>query len=237
VLLGHEAPVTFVDFCRPVPDALVSSSFDGTCRLWDARAGGAALHVLRPAPAPVARGAPDQTTAGPPGAAARPGSGVVAGRRRGSAGLPERVSAGGSSPEERGALGGDPAAGGRPAGLAGTSAGGEGELAGDAGAGDIAQPRTEAPAGAAPGVPSGAAGTEPSANPAPSPGSGEAATPVGAAPDAMGGAARALLGLSGVAALGDGAGAAPRVEGAPSAVRHGPSMYGAACARVPACVC
>ncbi|KAK9840988.1 hypothetical protein WJX81_004207 [Elliptochloris bilobata] len=50
VLLGHTAPVTFVDFCRVVPDALLSSSFDGTCRIWDARAGGAALHVLRAAP-------------------------------------------------------------------------------------------------------------------------------------------------------------------------------------------
>jgi len=237
VLLGHEAPVTFVDFCRAVPDALVSSSFDGTCRLWDARAGGAALHVLRPAPAPAAPGAPDQTPAGPHGAAARPGSGLGAGRRRGSAGLPERVSAGGSPPEERGALGGDLAGSGRPAGPAGAGAGGEGGPAGGAGAGDPAQPRADAPAGAAVGTPSGAVGAEPGANPAPSPSTGEAATPVGATPDAMGGAARTLLGLSGVPALGDDAGAAPRIEGAPAAVRLGLKICGAAYVRMPGGIC
>lgn len=36
VLVGHQGPVTYVDFNRSVPNALLSSSFDGTCRIWDA---------------------------------------------------------------------------------------------------------------------------------------------------------------------------------------------------------
>ena len=36
VLVGHQAPVTYVDFNKAIPNALLSSSFDGTCRIWDA---------------------------------------------------------------------------------------------------------------------------------------------------------------------------------------------------------
>ena len=36
VLVGHQAPVTYVDFNKTIPNALLSSSFDGTCRIWDA---------------------------------------------------------------------------------------------------------------------------------------------------------------------------------------------------------
>lgn len=50
VLLGHTAPVTFIDFCSCIPDALLSSSLDGTCRIWSAKDGGAAVHVLTAAP-------------------------------------------------------------------------------------------------------------------------------------------------------------------------------------------
>ena len=46
VLLGHTGPVTFIEFCRTVHYALVSSSYDGTCRLWNATTSGPALHVL-----------------------------------------------------------------------------------------------------------------------------------------------------------------------------------------------
>ncbi|KAK9840987.1 hypothetical protein WJX81_004207 [Elliptochloris bilobata] len=84
VLLGHTAPVTFVDFCRVVPDALLSSSFDGTCRIWDARAGGAALHVLRAAPVFAPDFNPDPSPDAP-SAAPREGPGPG---RRGSAGAP-----------------------------------------------------------------------------------------------------------------------------------------------------
>ena len=86
VLLGHGAPVTFVDFHRAVPEVLLSSSMDGSCRLWDARAGGAALHQLNAGPQfsmelatleasaaatePVAPGSPGPAAgAGPPAAA------------------------------------------------------------------------------------------------------------------------------------------------------------------------
>ena len=96
VLLGHTAPVTFVDFCRAVPDALLSSSFDGTCRVWDARAGGAALHVLRASPgfALDLSFRPSSEEAGP---AAREAGGL--GRRLGSAGGagPSRVGEGGAT--------------------------------------------------------------------------------------------------------------------------------------------
>lgn len=50
VLLGHTAPVTFIDFCACIPDALLSSSLDGTCRIWSAKDGGAAVHVLTATP-------------------------------------------------------------------------------------------------------------------------------------------------------------------------------------------
>ena len=36
MLVGHQGPVTYVEFNRSVPNALLSSSFDGTCRIWDA---------------------------------------------------------------------------------------------------------------------------------------------------------------------------------------------------------
>ena len=89
VLLGHGAPVTFVDFHRTVPQVLLSSSMDGSCRLWDARAGGAALHQLKSGPQfsmalaaheasaagtePVTPGRPGPAAgAGPPGAAEGP---------------------------------------------------------------------------------------------------------------------------------------------------------------------
>ncbi len=46
VLLGHTAPATFIDFCSCIPEALLSSSLDGSCRIWNAREGGPAVHVL-----------------------------------------------------------------------------------------------------------------------------------------------------------------------------------------------
>ena len=36
VLVGHTNVVSFVEFCPARPDALLSSSFDGTCRIWHA---------------------------------------------------------------------------------------------------------------------------------------------------------------------------------------------------------
>ena len=36
VLTGHRAVVSFVEFCPVIPHALLSCSFDGTCRIWDA---------------------------------------------------------------------------------------------------------------------------------------------------------------------------------------------------------
>lgn len=50
VLLGHAQPVTFVDFCKAAPEVLLTSSNDGTCRIWDARRGGDAKHMLSPTP-------------------------------------------------------------------------------------------------------------------------------------------------------------------------------------------
>ncbi|KAK9831147.1 hypothetical protein WJX74_004971 [Apatococcus lobatus] len=51
VLVGHEGPVTFVDFSRVHPSALLSSSYDGTCRIWDATRPGLAPKVLPVSPA------------------------------------------------------------------------------------------------------------------------------------------------------------------------------------------
>ena len=147
VLLGHTAPVTFVDFCRAVPDALLSSSFDGTCRVWDARAGGAALHVLRASPgfAPGLDPNPGEAGVGaaaqePAGLGRRPGSaggagpshageGLAAGSGLGSpwaTGVPPwgdpsprpvaagaRAEAAAASPEQQGALAGNPGPAGR----------------------------------------------------------------------------------------------------------------------------
>ncbi len=36
VLTGHEAMVSFVEFCPVIPHALLSCAFDGTCRIWNA---------------------------------------------------------------------------------------------------------------------------------------------------------------------------------------------------------
>ena len=36
VLVGHTNVVSFVEFCPAQPGALLSSSFDGTCRIWHA---------------------------------------------------------------------------------------------------------------------------------------------------------------------------------------------------------
>lgn len=51
VLVGHEGPAAFVDFHPTLPDTLLSSSFDGTLRIWRAREGGAPPIVLRVDPA------------------------------------------------------------------------------------------------------------------------------------------------------------------------------------------
>lgn len=57
ILAGHDDVVTSVEFCRnpsfpAVPAALVSTSLDGTVRLWDMNATGASVQVLR-GPSPV----------------------------------------------------------------------------------------------------------------------------------------------------------------------------------------
>lgn len=50
VLVGHQGPVTYVDFNRSVPNALLSSSFDGTCRIWDATNSAWPAKVMRACP-------------------------------------------------------------------------------------------------------------------------------------------------------------------------------------------
>ena len=47
VLMGHQGPVTYVDFNKVIPNALLSSSYDGTCRIWDATTSGQAAHVMQ----------------------------------------------------------------------------------------------------------------------------------------------------------------------------------------------
>lgn len=47
VQIGHTAPVSYMDFNKRVPSALVSTSFDGTCRLWDTSCTQPAVHVLQ----------------------------------------------------------------------------------------------------------------------------------------------------------------------------------------------
>ena len=47
VQLGHTGPVSYLDFNKRVPTALVSSSLDGTCRLWDVSITQPAVHVLQ----------------------------------------------------------------------------------------------------------------------------------------------------------------------------------------------
>lgn len=50
VLVGHQGPVTYVDFNRTVPNVLLSSSFDGTCRIWDATNSAWPAKVMRACP-------------------------------------------------------------------------------------------------------------------------------------------------------------------------------------------
>lgn len=47
VLMGHQGPVTYVDFNKVIPSALLSSSYDGTCRIWDVTSSGQAAHVMQ----------------------------------------------------------------------------------------------------------------------------------------------------------------------------------------------
>ena len=68
VLVGHTGPVTFVDFSRVHACALLSSSYDGTCRIWDATNPSQAPKVLSASAAfgpayGVTRFAPSSTTA------------------------------------------------------------------------------------------------------------------------------------------------------------------------------
>lgn len=51
VLVGHDGPTAFVDFHPTHPDALLSASFDGTCRIWRARDAAAPPLVLTVDPA------------------------------------------------------------------------------------------------------------------------------------------------------------------------------------------
>jgi WD40 repeat protein len=48
VLTGHEAIVAYLDFSPLVPEALLSASFDGSVRLWNARDVDTPALVLRP---------------------------------------------------------------------------------------------------------------------------------------------------------------------------------------------
>ena len=50
VFLGHTGPVTFLDFCEAMPDALLSSSIDGTCRIWGVTHSSSAIHILAKCP-------------------------------------------------------------------------------------------------------------------------------------------------------------------------------------------
>lgn len=47
-LKGHQAAVTYLGFHPKVPEALVSTSYDGTCRLWDAAGNAAPQMILKP---------------------------------------------------------------------------------------------------------------------------------------------------------------------------------------------
>lgn len=51
VLVGHTGPAAFVDFHPWLPDALLTASFDGTCRIWRAREPASPPIVLRVDPA------------------------------------------------------------------------------------------------------------------------------------------------------------------------------------------
>ena len=98
VLLGHQGAVSFVDFSRILPDLLLSSSFDGSCCLWDARTGGAPLHKLHASP-----------TFALPRAAA---TAVLPNTRYGRAGGP--TAHGNAAPAGASASHGDQPAGGQP---------------------------------------------------------------------------------------------------------------------------
>lgn len=50
LLTGHRAVVSFVEFCPVIPHALLSCSFDGTCRIWNARNAAAEPLVLSATP-------------------------------------------------------------------------------------------------------------------------------------------------------------------------------------------
>lgn len=50
MLQGHQAPITFIDFHPKLPAALLSSSLDGTCRIWDASSSHPAVHILQAHP-------------------------------------------------------------------------------------------------------------------------------------------------------------------------------------------
>mmetsp|Transcript_12107 Transcript_12107/g.34029 ORF Transcript_12107/g.34029 Transcript_12107/m.34029 type:complete len:1461 (-) Transcript_12107:344-4726(-) len=50
VLQGHTSAVSYVDFSPTMPHALLSSSFDGTCRIWNVLDAAAPAAVLHPVP-------------------------------------------------------------------------------------------------------------------------------------------------------------------------------------------
>lgn len=50
LLSGHRAVVSFVEFCPVIPHALLSCSFDGTCRIWNATNAAVEPVVLRATP-------------------------------------------------------------------------------------------------------------------------------------------------------------------------------------------
>eukprot|EP00873_Tetraselmis_striata_P019505 jgi/Tetstr1/439769/TSEL_028182.t1 len=50
LLLGHTAPVSYLDFHPKLPHVLLSSSFDSTCRIWNVLDAGAPAMVLHPVP-------------------------------------------------------------------------------------------------------------------------------------------------------------------------------------------
>jgi WD40 repeat protein len=50
VLAGHQGIVAYLDFSPLVPEALLSASFDGSVRLWNARDAETPAVVLRPGP-------------------------------------------------------------------------------------------------------------------------------------------------------------------------------------------
>lgn len=246
VLLGHTAPVTFVDFCRAVPDALLSSSFDGTCRIWDARAGGAALHVLRaspafaaPAPGAAAPAVLPVLTARQGSNPARESSGVQNGEGFGAARQGSGAAQGqGPGDTHEGSDAARELVGpGQPSQYPGSarlpenpSAMAEGLSAGEPSEGQLV---------AAVGSAGRAAGVDPSANsihttsPNPSPHRTDVRAGAPAPPGVVGGAALDLLGTSGPPAAGGGGGRGDRpgaadAEGAGNGHESGGPEAGAA---------